>query len=109
MWVSRLTGGLSKIKPDGKLIFMESLMYNLWNTMDIIWKNWIFQKNVCCLRCKKSLIFGHFDFKKFEYAEYLRKEKNNYFEKSTIIWFFMKIHWKIVKIGRFSEGCIWRW
>ena len=37
---------------------------------------------------KIQLRLGHFDFYKFEYAEYLRKEKNYYFKKSTIEFFY---------------------
>ena len=36
----------------------------------------------------------------FEFEEYLRKEKNTIFEKPTIIWKILKVHWKIVLIGR---------
>ena len=37
-----------------------------------------------------------------------KKRKNTIFEKSTIIWNILKIHWIIVLIGRCSEEFIWR-
>ena len=46
--------------------------------------------------CKISLRLWHFDIYQFEFEKYLRKEKNTIFEKSTIIWNILKIHWIIV-------------
>ena len=45
---------------------------------------------------KCFLYIGHFDIYKFEIEKKSRKEKNTIFEKSTIIWNILKIHWKIV-------------